>query len=627
MLSAILESVKRVEDEGGIPWDEWHKGQVYKLLFIPYIVLVKADSKEADSLCGAYGCNTEGIGNICRMCCIPASQTDEPYIEPEPEPKTTEMIVDLVKTGNEDRLKELSQYNLWNAFYRHQFGMHSNAGIHGASPMETLHWVQLNMFKYDRECLFLQTGTDSILSTQIDILAQTYGCFLERQSDRNIPRTKFTDGIRAGKMQANEMSGLILLLALTMRSRAGRNLLLDTARGNQKEHFFDDNCVLDWIRMLEMHLMFEMWLRKEEHDISVLERAKTKVKEFMSLTKHVLKRTKGMGLKISSFHTTYHMPKLALDLCAPLWWNTECNETHHKPDKKTAARTNRQMDTFEISVAVKRIFRQAIEMALAELTLDVRRDDYYCRPADEPEKEPQPFDPILTGASAEFYHDPEEEDTEDDVYYRINTNMVGSENYEYDVNTKGYMIQIMRDIRREHGPKTLNVYGQLNLFSTQADKNNQIFYAMPYCQGKPWNDWAIFDLSDPDSDTPMARSRVPAQIMCFLDLRKIPEPNALGVEAGIYAIIEEAFPNADPEELWRSQLFEPIIKHPCPVQGLEQHHNRQSLCNIDRIVQPAVVVPDHENPNPRAYLRMIPRNAWAGMFDFWLNQDHVREFE
>ena len=150
---------------------------------------------------------------------------------------------------------------------------------------------------------------------------------------------------------------------------------------------------------------------------------------------------------------------------------------------------------------------------------------------------------------------------------------------------------------------------------------------MPYCRGKAWNDWAIFDLSDPDSDTPTARRRVPAQIMCFLDLRKIPEQNALGVEAGIYAIIEEAFPNADPEELWRSQLFEPIIKHPCPVQGLEQHHNRQSLCNIDRIVQPAVVVPDHENPNPRAYLRMIPRNAWAGMFNFWLNQDHVREFE
>ena len=127
--------------------------------------------------------------------------------------------------------------------------------------------------------------------------------------------------------------------------------------------------------------------------------------------------------------------------------------------------------------------------------------------------------------------------------------------------------------------------------------------------------------------TPTARSHVPAQIMCFLDLREIPEPNALGVESGTCAIIEPAYPNADPQELWWSQLFEPIVKKPLPVAGMEQHHNFQSLCNIDRIKQPAIVVPDHENPNPRAYLRMVPRNAWAGMFDFWLNQEHVREFE
>ena len=206
--------------------------------------------------------------------------------------------------------------------------------------------------------------------------------------------------------------------------------------------------------------------------------------------------------------------------------------------------------------------------------------------------------------------------------------MLGSENYVYDANTKGYIEDIMRDIRREHGPHVLNVYGQLNLFSSQAKNNNQIFYAMPYCRGKPWNDWAIFDLSDPDSDTPTARSHVPAQIMCFLDLREMPQqPNAIDADPGIYAIIEETRPNTDPEELWWSQLFEPILKQPSPIQGLEHHHNRQALCNINRMVQPAVVVPDHENPNPRAYLRMIPRNAWAGMFDYWLNDEHVREYE
>ena len=39
--------------------------------------------------------------------------------------------------------------------------------------------------------------------------------------------------------------------------------------------------------MLETHLMFETWLGNEEHEVNLLRRAETKVKELMSLTKHV----------------------------------------------------------------------------------------------------------------------------------------------------------------------------------------------------------------------------------------------------------------------------------------------------------------------------------------------------
>ena len=82
--------------------------------------------------------------------------------------------------------------------------------------------------------------------------------------------------------------------------------------------------------------MFETWLGKEDHEVNLLQRAETKVKELMSLTKHVGKRSKGMCYNLESFHTTVRMPKLAMELCAPVHWSTESNESHHKIDKKTA---------------------------------------------------------------------------------------------------------------------------------------------------------------------------------------------------------------------------------------------------------------------------------------------------
>ena len=92
-----------------------------------------------------------------------------------------------------------------------------------------------------------------------------------------------------------------------------------------------------------------------------------------------------------------HMPQLAMELCAPVHWNTECNESHHKPDKKTAHQTSRQLDTFDISVAVKVCYREAVTLAAKEIKNGVRRWDYYDREADLPIPEPTVFEPTLMG--------------------------------------------------------------------------------------------------------------------------------------------------------------------------------------------------------------------------------------
>ena len=124
------------------------KGNTHELLHKLFTHTVKVDSKEAEKCCGTCGSptNLEGVGNICRMCCLEADRSDQVcFDDEEPAQKTPAMISHLVKTNNKERLKELSQHPIWNCFYSHQFGKHNNAGIHRATPMETLHWVQLNM--------------------------------------------------------------------------------------------------------------------------------------------------------------------------------------------------------------------------------------------------------------------------------------------------------------------------------------------------------------------------------------------------------------------------------------------------------------------------------------------------
>ena len=619
ILQTILESYKLLEDDGGLPWDLWYKEKMYRLQLIPYIIFVKADSVEANKACGCYGSNGKGVKSLCRMCCVAAEQTDEPYVNPEPARKTQKMILDLVKKGtaeSKQKLKDLSQHEIWNCFYRHRFGLHNNAGIHGATPMETLHWIQLNTYKYNREAFFSQTGETSQLSENLDSLTQTIGFFLERQSDRELPRTKYTDGIRGGKMNAHEMTGVMILLTLTLRSRAGRNLLLNTAWGDQKEFFPDEQSIQLWIQMLETHLMFEQWLGKEEHDIRLLEKAETKVKEMMALTKHVARRSKGMGYKTQSFHTTIHMPRLAMELCAPVHWNTQTNEQAHKADKRTAQRTSRQIDTFDISHAHKTVYRHAIELSMEEIHGYVRRWDYYSRAADI-DNEPEYLPPSLTGASVLFYYS---RDSESLIELEIKSRSTGKDSYIYDPNTLAFITSLAADLSNDHGIDHVKTFATLQLFSNTQEDNKQLFHAMPYFQGKPWNDWAMFDLSDADSDTPTARSYVAAQIKCFLDFSNLPQENALMQPPGLYAIIEPSAPNADENEIWWSDLFDPIHKEACQVPGFEGH-NRQELVSIDRILHPATVVPDHENPNKRAYLRMIPMKVWSKMFDDWLDVD------
>ena len=59
-----------------------------------------------------------------------------------------------------------------------------------------------------------QIGPTSKLAKEIDALARQYGDMLARQSDRNLPKTKFNNGIKGGKLTAKEHTGVLFMMLI-----------------------------------------------------------------------------------------------------------------------------------------------------------------------------------------------------------------------------------------------------------------------------------------------------------------------------------------------------------------------------------------------------------------------------
>ncbi len=180
------------------------------------------------------------------------------------------MIEKMIKENDEEGLRRISQINCLNAFYSLRFGSHNNYGIHGATPMEALHWIYLNYFGHTRENLFFQAGPKSALANTINTTATAIGQMLGRQSDKDMPRTIFSAGVQDGKVMAHEMAGIMILLLLTFRSARGRKALLNESHGEKQANFSSLMDVCSWLSLLEIQLQFERWMHKDEFSVELL---------------------------------------------------------------------------------------------------------------------------------------------------------------------------------------------------------------------------------------------------------------------------------------------------------------------------------------------------------------------
>ena len=368
-LSKILEECVELQ-KTGFMWDLRFNGRTYGVEFVLFTPFMKLDSDEAEKLCGKYTSRASNVKQLCRYCTVPTSLSDS--VTKTFPLKETGVIAKLALNNEEEELKNMSQHNISNALCEVRFGMHNNQGVHGACPMEMLHALLLGIFKYVRDCFFQQIGPTSKLADEVNSLAQQCGQYLSRQSDRNLPKTRFSKGTRKGKLMAKEYPGILLCMLTVLHSNKGKGLL------SRKEHFKDKAIIQDWKLLIETLLQWEMWLKSNKMKISDAIKAQAKHRVIMHLIKKIGKRVEGMGLKIIKFHGITHLADDTLNFGVPMEVDTGSNERGHKATKKAAKLTQKIAENFDEQTMRRLEEVQLLDLALEELNGNCIWDYYNC---------------------------------------------------------------------------------------------------------------------------------------------------------------------------------------------------------------------------------------------------------
>ena len=597
MLDHILAGLVELQKKG-LKWDLVYNGRCFENVeFVFFVPFIRCDTDEADRLCGSYTNRTKNVAQLCRYCLCPTNESDN--IRAKYAKKTPKMIGKLVKENDTEGLRKLSQHNIDNAFYKVRFGMHSDQGVHGACPLEVLHATLLGHFALIRDTFFEQIGETSRKAKTLNTLASEFGRLLSRQSDRDMPKTKFSAGIRRGKLMAKEYTGIILVLLFTVKSTRGQTIM-----GERSKHFQDERNIANWIMLLETCLQWASWLQGSHMQLKDVKRCRLKFPHIMYLMKRISGKQAGMGLKTTKFHCILHMPEDMLAYGVPMEVDTRFNEMHHKPSKAAAALTQKDKAQFE-----KQVHERLEEVHLLQLAAEEMEDrglQYYLsgHNFDEPEK--TIVQPDKTGgrgflasihpkSGRIFMYDPDDK-----------SQALAKTHVEMD------LIEFMVDLQTK-------VWADINCLKlfTLHRRNGMIFRGSACFRGSVWRDWVVVDWG-------RGYGKLPSRIWGFVDLSRLRRNSRIeagginNLQPGVYAVVECSQHVPNPKN---SELITEIQLEVGGWAGNFVSKIKFYLADVEAFVSPTVVVPNIGGPN-NSYMWLKARQYWSGMFVEWLHSAH-----
>ena len=526
-LRIILQSLVDVQRENNFPHPLWvdGKGKIVNFKF-PVGMLI-GDIQGHDVQCGRYGIHSFKCQSACRDCDIATNDTDNPmatcvYI-------TQQRIQDLIDRNDLDGLLKLSHHWVQNAWHWVDFGG-DKYGVHGATPPEPLHWLQLGLIQY-AIIGFLKRCTDST-KRKIDDFIKLLVVSLKHQSVRDMPPVDFPRGVTSvSNIKAYEHVGIMLLFYLSLHCDGFLRIFENGGKELESGYrSMDVRKAKKFCKLFQSLLCFHETLRKQQLGRTYVRRHLHKeCQDMMVLFMEVVDRKDGNAFKFPKNHQFLHIAHYCERFGPPHNYHSGPGEKNANVlAKQQANRTSRNHATFEQQIGKRLSEWVAINTAYRNF---VPQDIVAASKEDADILETK----FIIGSN-------EDADGMDETEFLLHEPTKKKKRKKQlqltDERLKEFVFEEFADFMPN---------SQIPCFTAHKRKG-YIFRAHPsYRSGPSWHDWAVFKWISGEETL-----YIPGEIQCFVDLREIATgPQVVGVnektgkeiveetpyEPGIYAVI------------------------------------------------------------------------------------------
>jgi hypothetical protein len=521
-----------------------HRGKIGAVLKIPILNLL-GDNEGLDKICG-HLTNKTMVAGVCRKCQVPMKETGNP--DANFPAWNMSAIAKLIEEKDIPRLKECSHYLLshGNAYRDADFGS-SSCGVNGSSPADSMHTRHHGSIPYYKAGLFsmyrLSPKTRKIMAPQVVCNEETgkdepptqieldkvhvfapkmvrmvehifiyYGRMLTHQSDRDIYRTYFPQGLtKVTKINAHEQPGTLLDILLMLSSKFGRYWFDSPEEGQvdskKNQGLMGPQRLADQLFMAEEMLLLDELCRKDLPCEFAHSQLPMYMPGMMKRYNECVDRKFGMGMGFLKNHVNLHLPEEIIDNASPRNTDSELGEAAHKTVLKAPAQNTQKRS----SLLDSQVANQYMEGLLV---------DRASREIDKPKtKTPSVFDSVARPTGRSF---------------NVTTEgIVLVENLDRKAAwpDKKLQVQVESMFRRT----ILPCIDTISVALYNSCKINDVLYrADPTYKGgnEGWHDWAYMNRGE--------LGIVPAHIMCFAMLEKGSSPfkiqDYIVEESGLHAV-------------------------------------------------------------------------------------------
>ena len=157
IFKAILESLLEAQEPNALDGITLTLGGITKMVNIMVPVnFIIGDMQGGDKICACSPCYSNKMQRLCRKCNVKGSDADDPFV------KCRRMIMSriqaLVVNNEFDRLDQINQYHVHNAWFDVSYGGCKYGIFSAACPVEALHAMENGLVKQCLQVLF----TDSL---------------------------------------------------------------------------------------------------------------------------------------------------------------------------------------------------------------------------------------------------------------------------------------------------------------------------------------------------------------------------------------------------------------------------------------------------------------------------------